>query len=50
MNGDHKHASNVGGRKSYIIVRENSVKWWVQVEGLNHHEASIIIYLKGVVN
>merc|ERR1711892_980109 len=41
-NGDHKTGSSVGGKKSYIIVRENSVHWWVQVQGLNHHEVRVL--------
>ena len=26
------------GRMSYITVTENAIKWWVTVNGLNHHE------------
>ena len=28
------------GRMSYITVTENAIKWWVTVNGLNHHEVS----------
>ena len=30
------------GRMSYITVTENAIKWWVTVNGLNHHEVSKI--------
>jgi len=42
MNGDHNAGSTVVGKKSYIIVRETSSNWWVQVEGLNHHEVRVL--------
>ena len=32
------------GRMSYITVTENAIKWWVTVNGLNHHEVSGIFY------
>ena len=34
---DHKKPT---GRMSYITVTENAVKWWITVQGLNHHEVS----------
>ena len=36
---DHKKPS---GRMSYITVTENAVKWWITVQGLNHHEVSCV--------
>ena len=32
---DHKKTS---GRMPYVTVTENAVKWWITVQGLNHHE------------
>ena len=32
---DHKKTS---GRMPYVTVIENAVKWWITVQGLNHHE------------
>ena len=32
--------SNIVGRMPYITVKENAVKWWITVHGLNHHEVS----------
>lgn len=29
-----------GGPASLVLVRENSIKWWTSVQGLNHYEAS----------
>ena len=28
----------LSGRMPYVTVRENAVKWWITVQGLNHHE------------
>ena len=36
---DHKKTS---GRMPYITVTENAVKWWITVQGLNHHEVRSI--------
>ena len=30
------------GRMTYITVTENAIKWWVTVNGLNHHEVDIL--------
>ncbi len=27
-----------GGRMPYVFVRENKIKWWVTVQGLNYNE------------
>jgi hypothetical protein len=29
-----------GGRMPYVFVRENKIKWWVTVQGLNYNEVS----------
>jgi len=39
-NGDHKKVQH--GRLSYITVQENAIKWWVTVNGLNHHETRLL--------
>jgi hypothetical protein len=30
------------GRMPHVLVRENAVKWWVSVHGLNHHEIRLL--------
>merc|ERR1711936_382851 len=39
-NGDHKKVQH--GRLAYITVQENATKWWVTVNGLNHHETRLL--------
>lgn len=41
---DLNHNSEVkkSGRMPYVFVRENAVKWWVSVHGLNHHEVRLL--------
>jgi len=39
-NGDHKKVQH--GRLAYITVQENAIKWWVTVNGLNHHETRLL--------
>ena len=36
----NEHKKTQIGRMPYVTVRENAVKWWVTVQGLNHHEVS----------
>ena len=36
---NHNEAKQLlGNRMPYVTVRENAVKWWITVQGLNHHE------------
>jgi len=32
----------LSGRMPYVTVRENAVKWWITVQGLNHHEVRLL--------
>ena len=40
MNHNAEQRKVLPGRMSYITVQENAIKWWVTVNGLNHHEVS----------
>jgi len=31
-----------GGRMPYVFVRENAIKYWCTVQGLNHNEIRIL--------
>lgn len=31
-----------GGRMPYVFVRENKIKWWVTVQGLNYNEVRLL--------
>ena len=42
---NHNAKKTLPGRMSYITVTENAIKWWVTVNGLNHHEVGPIRYL-----
>jgi hypothetical protein len=33
----------LSGRMPYVTVRENAVKWWITVQGLNHHEVMEVL-------
>lgn len=41
---NHNSEVKVGrqGRMPHVLVRENAVKWWVSVHGLNHHEIRLL--------
>lgn len=39
---NHNSEGNKLGRMPYVCVRENAVKWWVTVHGLNHHEVRLL--------
>jgi len=42
---DENHNSTLKkttGKMPYICVRENVIKWWVTVEGLNHYEVKLL--------
>ncbi len=31
-----------GGRMPYVFVRENAIKYWCTVQGLNHNEVRVL--------
>ena len=35
---NHNDHKKIAGRMAYITVTENSIKWWITVQGLNHRE------------
>jgi len=39
---NHNNEVKKSGRMPYVCVRENAVKWWVSVNGLNHHEMRLL--------
>ncbi len=39
---DNVHWHLLGGRMPYIFVRENAIKYWCTVQGLNHNEVRIL--------
>jgi len=40
---NHNEPKNIlSSRMPYITVRENAVKWWITVQGLNHHEVRLL--------
>jgi len=39
---NHNNEVKKSGRMPYVCVRENAVKWWVSVHGLNHHEMRLL--------
>lgn len=41
VNHNAEQRKVVTGRMSYITVTENAIKWWVTVNGLNHHEVKM---------
>ena len=46
LNHNAEHRKVLPGRMSYITVQENAIKWWVTVNGLNHHEVCSFISMQ----
>merc|ERR1711892_349079 len=39
---NHNDHKKIAGRMAYITVKENAVKWWITVQGLNHREVRLL--------